>query len=110
LPASAGTEAMGEELPDTRPKSSVSASPMGHGPFFVSLGSQARKNIETSISKRPVNFLGCVAHDVNHVSLDLWTIGVIGFPVVEPILVGAFELFRTKAGSDDRKRMCFVVG
>jgi len=83
---------------------------MGHGPFFASLGSQARKNIETSISKRRVNFLGCVAHDIDHVSLDLWTIGVIGFPVVEPILLSAFELFRTKAGSDDRKRMCFVVG
>jgi len=58
------------------------------------LWSQARENIETSISERHVKFLGGLAHEVDHVSLDLWTVGIIGFPVVEPMLVCAFELFR----------------
>ena len=55
-------------------------------------------------------FLDSLAHYVDHVSLDLRTVGVIGFPMVEPMLVGAFELFWTQAGHDDRQGVRFDVG
>jgi hypothetical protein len=51
-----------------------------------------------------------LAHDVDHVSLDLWIVGVIRVPMVEPMLVSAFELFWIQDGGDDCQRLCSWSG
>ena len=70
---------------------------------------QTSENIESRISERRVNLLGGFSHEVDHIGLDLWAIGLIGLPMVESMLVGVFELFWTEARDDDRQRVCFEV-
>ena len=56
---------------------------------------QPGENIEASISERLVNSIGGLAHEVDHVGLGLWAISLGGLPMVEPTLVGMFEVLWT---------------
>jgi hypothetical protein len=46
---------------------------------------------------------------IDHVGLDLWNVGIEGLPMIQLMLVGAFELFRTQAGQNGRQRLRFDV-